>query len=143
MAGTETRGEHAESLVYVFDPHWVGNCQTLVASVAAGCSGPVTLPASRGNTREDGQLFWTADPLSKHVKLALDGLEASLGNCQLRPQLFGLPPQPTGTRTDVERRNQDQARPEQQPPHAAAAYPFGGIDLAGAAYASRAARAPL
>jgi hypothetical protein len=92
MAGTETRGEHAESLVYVFDPHWVGNCQTLVASVATGCSGSVTLFASRRHIGEDGQLFRTADPRSKHLKLALDGIETALGDCQLRPQLFGLPP---------------------------------------------------
>ena len=143
MAGTETRGEHAESLVYVFDPHWVGNCQTLLASIAAGCSGPVTFPASRGHIGEDGQLFRTAEPLSKHLKLTLDGIETSLGDCQLRPQLFGLPPQPPDTRADIDSRNQEQTHPEQQPPHDAAPYPFGEMDLAAAAYASRAARAPL
>ena len=133
MAGTGTRGEHAGPLVYVFDPHWVGNCQTLPASLVTGCSCPVTLFASGGNIGKDGQLLRLAYPLPKHVELALDGVETSLGERQLGPQLLGLPPQPPGARTDVGARNQEQTRPEQQPPHDAEPYPFGAVDVAEAA----------
>jgi hypothetical protein len=76
----------------VFGPPWAGRGPTLLARMATGSSGTVTLLAGLGRIGEDGELFRGADPLPEQLQLALHLIEATLGCRELGTKFLGLTP---------------------------------------------------
>jgi len=80
---------------------------TLLARVATGISGMVTLLACCGRRGEHGQLFGGADPLAQQLQLALHIVETTLGSRELGAELLGLAPQPPSPHAEVDAREHD------------------------------------